>query len=363
MLVEGKNYRTIWDNSQSVFIIDQRWLPHRFVIEEIRTLEDMITAIRDMHLRGAPLIGIAGAYGMWLAAKQFRRTHELMAILSNAAETLIATRPTAINLKWAIDKQFYNASNCNSDSREQLLLESARRMADEDVETCKRIGEFGLEIIRDIYKDKQATINILTHCNAGWLATVDYGTATAPIYAAHKAGIPINVWVDETRPRNQGSKLTAWELLNQGIPHTIIADNAGGHLMQNNMVDIVLVGSDRTTAKGDVCNKIGTYLKALAAHDNNIPFYVALPTSTLDLRDDYETYIIPIEERDGDEVRYVEGLLDGEIVSVLVPPASSPTANPAFDVTPARLVDGLITELGTCKATFEDIRTLLLKRD
>ena len=316
----------------------------------------MATAIRDMHVRGAGLIGAAAAYGMYLAT--FER--DILA----AAEVLRATRPTAVNLSWAIDRQLHNISVAKSAGEShRIAFEIAEEIANEDADYCQRIGRHGVALIEKLSAKKDgAPVNILTHCNAGWLAFVDYGSATSPIYAAHDAGIPVHVWVDETRPRSQGSKLTAWELGEHGVPHTVIADNAGGHLMQHGKVDAVIVGTDRTTFTGDVANKIGTYLKALAANDNGIPFYVALPSSSFDwnIRDGVNE--IPIEERGAEEISHADGLHDGDHVEVRVTPESSPAANFGFDVTPRRLVTGLITERGICGANEQSIRYLFSER-
>jgi methylthioribose-1-phosphate isomerase len=363
MNVHGQHYRTIWtkdDDSHVVQIIDQRHLPHQFVIEDLATVDDVARAIKDMHVRGAGLIGATAGYGMYIAA--LHASHDeieaFMESLITAGEKLQATRPTAVNLEWAVKRQLAAIAAAGDDVEEKIetAFNTAQAIADEDADFCRRIGEHGLSIIQDISRRKQADpVNILTHCNAGWLAFVDYGTATAPIYAAHDRGLNVHVWVDETRPRNQGARLTAWELGQHGVPHTIIADNVGGHLMQHGLVDLVIIGTDRTTYTGDVANKIGTYLKALAAKDNGIPFYVALPSSTFDweMRDGVRE--IPIEQRDATEVRYINGLHEGEIKSVLLTPEDSPAANYAFDVTPARLVTGLITERGICPASEEEV--------
>ena len=369
-----------------VRLIDQRFLPHRFVIEEVRTVEQMATAIREMHVRGAGLIGASAGYGMYLAAlaengasrtgncpteKETARSagateEEFRRRMREAAELLKASRPTAVNLAWAVERVLRAISE-NSGTRRRVSLQEkidlARRMAeeiaDEDAEACRMIGEHGVTLIEEAAarKNEGEAVNVLTHCNAGWLAFVDHGSALSPVYAAHDRGIPVHVWVDETRPRNQGSKLTAWELAGHGVPHTIIADNAAGHLMQRGDVDLVLVGSDRTTRSGDVANKIGTYLKALAAHDNGVPFYAALPSSSIDwsLRDGTQ---IPIEQRGADELKRVEGWHDGQLVEVAVSPEKSPAANYGFDVTPRRLVTGLITERGICKAEEQSILKL-----
>jgi methylthioribose-1-phosphate isomerase len=350
--VRGRHYRTIWPKAEDervIQLIDQRFLPHRFVIEEVRTVSEMAVAIREMHVRGAGLIGAAAGYGMYLATFE----PDLVA----AADQLRATRPTAVNLAWAIDRQLRNIHAAGSaQEKQRAAFETAREIANEDAEHCRRIGEHGVKLIRRLSESKGgAPVNILTHCNAGWLAFVDYGSATSPIYAAHDAGVPVHVWVDETRPRSQGSKLTAWELGEHGVPHTVIADNAGGHLMQRGKVDAVMVGTDRTTYTGDVANKIGTYLKALAAKDNDIPFYVALPSSSFDwnLRDGVKD--IPIEERGAEEVSHADGFHAGAHVEVRVTPESSPAANFGFDVTPRQLVTRLITERGICEANEQSI--------
>jgi methylthioribose-1-phosphate isomerase len=365
MNVQGRHFRTIWKDGQGrpcVSIIDQRQLPHRFVIEELATVGQVAVAIRDMHVRGAGLIGATAGYGMAIAAST--APDELDAFLKQAAETLIATRPTAVNLAWAVERQLGEISKAVS--REEKIASAWRtagEIADEDADWCRRIGLHGVELIRSLSRQKGgAPVNVLTHCNAGWLAFVDHGSATAPVYAAHDEGLAVHVWVDETRPRSQGAKLTAWELGEHGVPHTLIADNTGGHLMQHGMVDMVIVGTDRTTRCGDVANKIGTYLKALAAMDNGVPFYVALPSSTFDwsMRDGLRE--IPIEQRGGDEVKFAEGWLEGNLAEVLVAPATSPAANFGFDVTPARLITGLITERGICPASEEGILGLFPER-
>ena len=359
MNVRGQHYRTIWPkigDDRVIQLIDQRFLPHQFVIEEVRTVEEMAAAIREMHVRGAGLIGAAAGYGMYLATFE----NDLMA----AAEKLKATRPTAVNLAWAIERQLCDIGAAKTDEeKRRIAFQTAQKIADEDAEHCRRIGEHGVELIRRLSEKKGGTpVNILTHCNAGWLAFVDHGSATAPIYAAHDAGIPVHVWVDETRPRSQGSKLTAWELGEHGVPHTVIADNAGGHLMQHGKVDAVMVGTDRTTYTGDVANKIGTYLKALAAKDNAVPFYVALPSSSFDwnIRDGLTE--IPIEERGSEEVSYADGWHEGEQVEVRVTPENSAAANFGFDVTPRQLVTGLITERGICEANEQSILGLFPER-
>jgi methylthioribose-1-phosphate isomerase len=358
--VNGQHFRTIWlkpDDETVVRLIDQRLLPHRFVIEDVRTVEQMATAIREMHVRGAGLIGASAGYGMYLAAIE-AAPGKLDEQLIRAAAQLKATRPTAVNLSWAVERQLRNiAGGKNAKEKVALALGTARSIADEDAEHCRLIGQHGLELIRQLARKKAGKpVNVLTHCNAGWLAFVDYGSATAPIYAAHDSGLPLHVWVAETRPRNQGSKLTAWELGEHRVQHTIIADSAAGHLMQRGAVDLVIVGTDRTTSTGDVANKIGTYLKALAAKDNNVPFYVALPSSSFDwkLRDGLKE--IPIEERSADEVKQADGWFEGQHVEVRVAPERSPAANYGFDVTPAHLVTGLITERGVCEANEKSIR-------
>jgi methylthioribose-1-phosphate isomerase len=355
MNVHGRHYRTIWPKpgeERVIQLIDQRALPHRFVIEEVRTVTEMAAAIREMHVRGAGLIGAAAAYGMYLATFE--------SDLGAAAEQLRATRPTAVNLAWAIDRQLDAIAGANSpEERQGTAYRTAQQIADEDAEYCRRIGEHGLKLIRGLSEKKGGgPVNVLTHCNAGWLAFVDYGSAASPLYAAHDSGIPVHVWVDETRPRSQGSKLTAWELGEHGVPHTIIADNAGGHLMQRGKVDAVIVGTDRTTYTGDVANKIGTYLKALAAKDNGVPFYVALPSSSFDWNIRNGVTEIPIEERGSEEVSHADGLHGGAHVEVRVAPEGSPAANYGFDVTPRQLVTGLITERGICEANEQSILKL-----
>jgi len=363
MNVNGIHYRTIWprkDDQQVIEIIDQRFLPHRFVIEALKTVGDFVAAIRDMHVRGAGLIGATAAYGIYCAALHAPRKNP-EAYVEEAARKILDTRPTAKNLSWALHRQLTAIAGVSDrEERIQKAYETASRIADEDADFCRRIGEHGLGLIKDISIRKNgAPVNILTHCNAGWLAFVDYGSATAPIYAAHRENIPVHVWVDETRPWNQGAKLTAWEMFQENIAHTLIADNTGGHLMQHSMVDLVIVGSDRTTRTGDVANKIGTYLKALAAKDNNVPFYVALPSSTIDweLRDGLRE--IPIEKRSGDEVKYITGLSpENKLTRVLCSLAETPASNYAFDVTPARLVSGIITERGIAAASEESLLQL-----
>ncbi|MBZ9696780.1 MULTISPECIES: S-methyl-5-thioribose-1-phosphate isomerase [unclassified Mesorhizobium] len=363
MNVGDRHFRTIWlsDDGRSVEIIDQRWLPHEFRIEKLVTVAAIATAIRDMWVRGAPLIGVTAAYGVAMQMTDDASDEALDTVW----EILHDTRPTAINLRWALDEMRRFLRPLPLGERAAAAYRRANEIADEDVGLNRAIGENGLAIIKDIAARKQPgeTVNILTHCNAGWLATVDYGTATSPIYLAVEAGIPVHVYVDETRPRNQGAQLTAWEMAGHGVPHTLIVDNAGGHLMQRGAIDMVIVGTDRTTADGDVCNKIGTYLKALAAADNDVPFYVALPSPTIDWMVGDGLAEIPIEERSGDEVSLVWGkTASGEIAQVRVSPEATPAANPAFDVTPARLVTGLITERGIAKASREGLKAMFPER-
>ena len=351
MIVGGKHYRTIWLNADgwSVEIIDQTKLPHAFETATLRNLAEIADAIRDMLVRGAPLIGATAAYGMALAMREDASD----AAMERAYAMLHSTRPTAINLKWALEEMAKALKPLGSQARADAAYKRAAEVADEDVEINKSIGRHGLELIKPIAARKKPgePVNILTHCNAGWLATVDWGTATAPIYLAHDAGISVHVWVDETRPRNQGASLTAWELGHHGVPHTVIPDNTGGHLMQHGLVDMVIVGSDRTTASGDVCNKIGTYLKALAAHANGVPFYVALPSPTIDFSVNDGIVQIPIEQRSGEEVTKMTGrTADGRIETIEIVAPGSPVANYAFDVTPAKYVTGLITERGIVAA-------------
>jgi methylthioribose-1-phosphate isomerase len=362
MRVDSKTFRSIWVEADgwTIGAIDQRRLPHEFVIAKLTTCEAATDAIRSMLVRGAPLIGATAAYGMALAM----RADPSDASLSRACADLIATRPTAINLKWACDEMRKALSPLSPSARVTAAYQRAGEIADEDVAINQAIGRHGLALIEAIAPRKKPgeAINILTHCNAGWLATVDWGTATAPIYLAHDAGLKIHVWVDETRPRNQGASLTAWELSHHGVAHTVIADNTGGHLMQHGLVDLVITGTDRVTANGDVCNKIGTYLKALAAHDNGVPFYVALPSPTIDFSIDDGGHI-PIEQRAADEVATMTGRTrDGRIETVRIVPDGTPVANYAFDVTPARLVSGLITERGVLSAEREALATAFGER-
>ena len=359
MNIDGTPYRTIWlsDDGWTVEIIDQTRLPHRFEIVSLTSLEEAAHAIRAMLVRGAPLIGATAAYGMALAMRE----EPSDAGLEEASRVLMATRPTAVNLRWAIDDMMARLRNQPSDVRADIAYARAAEVCDEDVAICSAIGDHGLALIQEAFDNASGggPVNILTHCNAGWLATVDWGTALAPIYKAHDLGIPVHVWADETRPRNQGAALTAWELGRHGVSHAVIADNAGGHLMQHNLVDLCITGTDRTTAAGDVANKIGTYLKALAARDNEVPFYVALPSPTIDWTISDGVRDIPIEERDGTEVTHISGKSStGEVISVQLTPDGSSAGNYAFDVTPSRLVSGLITERGVCPASPEGLAGL-----
>ena len=362
MNVDGRPYRTIWlaEDGETVQIIDQTHLPYNFVVRRLTTYQEVALAISTMQVRGAPLLGATAAYGMCLAARQ----DDSDEALAQAYDHLISTRPTAVNLRWALDEMRAKLMSLEPADRMEAAYNRAAVICDEDVENCRAIGEHGVGLIREAFKNngKSQPVQIMTHCNAGWLATVDWGTATAPIYLAHDEGIPVHVWVDETRPRNQGAGLTAWELGGHGIEHTVIVDNAGGHLMKQGRVDFLITGTDRTTATGVVANKIGTYLKALAAVDNDVPFYVALPGPTIDwnISDGNE---IPLEERDQEEVKTVTGLTEaGNVETVCVMPAESTAANFSFDVTPARLVTGLITERGICDASAEGLLNLYPER-
>ena len=356
MKIEGKEYRTIWfdDKNKIVKIIDQTKLPHQFIIKDLKTVTDAINAIKTMEVRGAPLIGATAAYGLVLAILK----NNDQSFLKKSSEDLINSRPTAINLKWAIDRMMKKLSGINSNEILNLAINEAKEICEEDVKFCENIGLNGLNIIEEIYNKKKDTVNILTHCNAGWLATINWGTATSPIYHAHKKGIKVHVWVDETRPRNQGANLTSYEFNEEGVPNTIIADNTGGILMQRGEVDMCIVGTDRTLSTGDVANKIGTYLKALAANDNNVPFYVALPSSTIDWNiKDFKD--IPIEERDTEELSHVEGLDENnKVKKVLIYPKKSKALNLAFDITPAKYITGLITEKGVCEASEQGLKKL-----
>jgi methylthioribose-1-phosphate isomerase len=353
MMVDGKQTRPIWlaEDLQTVKIIDQRHLPHKFVVADLKTADDAVSAIQNMCVR------VTAAYGVFLAVLEAEGDVDF---LTTACRKIKAARPTAVNLIWSVDRVITAVSKVDSSAKKiETARSEAEKIAEEEVLNCKKIGEHGATLIDQISRQKTGEpVNILTHCNAGWLACVEYGTATAPIYTAFDRGIDLHVWVDETRPVNQGARLTAWELGKHGVKHTVITDNAGGHLMQHGMVDLVIVGTDRTTYTGDVANKIGTYLKALAARDNNVPFYVALPSSTFDwsLRDGVKE--IPIEKREADEIRYVQGWDGHSLRSVLVPPPESPAANYVFDITPAKLITGFITERGICRATEKDIRIL-----
>lgn len=362
MKIDGKAYRTIWlaPDGWSVEIIDQTRLPHELVIVALKSAEDAARAILTMQVRGAPLIGATAAYGLAMAIREDASDEAI----DKAIAFLAKQRPTAVNLRWALEEMRKAVQNLPREERVAAAYARAAALCDEDVETCRMIGVHGLDIIKEIAASKPpgARVEVLTHCNAGWLACVDWGTATSPIYQAHDAGIPVHVWVDETRPRNQGASLTAYELGRHGVPHTILVDNAGGHMMQHGGVDLVIVGTDRVAANGDVANKIGTYLKALAARDNEVPFYVALPHSTIDW-DVADGFQIPIEERSGDEVLKMLGRLpDGRVVTVEIAAPGSPAGNPAFDVTPARLVTGFITERGVCPATHEGLLSLYPER-
>ncbi len=349
-----KPLRPIWQDNDpdSVKIIDQRLLPHRFSVIDLKSVDDVIYAIREMCVRGAPLIGVTAAYGVYLATLSLPDNPAGDDFINGECVRLKAARPTAVNLAWAAERVLQKVLSASGiRNKIEAARNEAGKIAEEEVDNCRSIGLHGLKIIEEISRRKAGkTVNILTHCNAGWLACIEYGTATAPIYAAYDKGLDIHVWVDETRPLNQGARLTAWELGQRGVKHTVITDNTGGHLMQHCLVDLVIVGSDRTTSTGDVANKIGTYLKALAAKDNDIPFYVALPSSTFDWNLSDGIKEIPIETRNPDEVRYVQGLDKDVLRSILISPADSPAANFAFDVTPARLVTGYITERGICNA-------------
>ena len=356
MHINGKAFRTIWfdEIDQAVKIIDQTKLPHKFELKNLKTVKDAINAIKTMEVRGAPLIGATAAYGVVLAIMEKNDPK----FIKTSCENLVKSRPTAINLKWAVNRMLKKLLAASHNEVLKIALEEAQLICEEDVKFCENIGLNGLKIIEEIYNKKKDTVNILTHCNAGWLATIDWGTATSPIYHAHKKGIKVHVWVDETRPRNQGASLTSYELNEEGVPNTIIADNTGGILMQRGEVDMCIVGTDRTIATGDVVNKIGTYLKALAAKDNNVPFYVALPSSTIDWETkDFKD--IPIEERNSEELSHVEGLDENNNVKkILIYPKKSKAMNLAFDVTPAKYVTGLITEKGVCEASSEGLKGL-----
>lgn len=362
MKIDGQSFRTIWPNAakDSVSILDQTKFPHKFEHLELNSLEDAAIAISSMQVRGAPLVGATAAYGLALAIKENSSESHIIA----SAKVLGDTRPTAVNLQWALDRMLSHLLPLDPSIRNEEAWAEAARICDEDVENNSAIGDHGLALIENIASNKPEgdCVNILTHCNAGWLATVDWGTATSPIYKAFNKGIAVHVYVSETRPRNQGAYLTAWELGRHGVPHTLVVDNAGGHLLQHDKIDLVIVGSDRTTNQGDVCNKIGTYLKALAAFDNNVPFYVAVPTSSIDFAIEDGLKEITIEERSGDEVKYISGLSDkGDINEIRISPDNTPASNPAFDVTPGRLVTALITEEGIFDATPEGLNLLKQK--
>ncbi len=361
MKVAGQALLPLRAESQrsAVVVIDQRLLPHRLHTERLQTVQAVVTAIRDMWVRGAPLIGATAAYGLALQCNADASDDAL----ETAALKLRESRPTAVNLMWALDRMLALLRPAAPGARRQLAWDAADAIAEEDVRVNEAIGHHGLALLQAVALRKPGPVNVLTHCNAGWLATVDWGTATSPIYQAHAAGIDVHVWVDETRPRNQGASLTAWELAQAGVPHTLVADNAGGHLMQRGQVDLCIVGCDRVTARGDVCNKIGTYLKALAAFDNGVPFYVAMPTSTLDMKLHDGLAQIPIEERSAREVTHLHGrTAAGDVVEVCIAPEGTRAANPAFDVTPARLVSGLITERGLVAADETALRALMEKQ-
>ena len=363
MKVNGKHEHTIWVNKNDetlIQVFDQRFFPHKIEVFNIKTSEDAAFAIKEMVVRGAPAIGVTAAYGMYLGCIEAKEQERPKEYLAEVATKLNATRPTAVNLAWAVNEQLNALNKIKAiDDKISVAFQVANQIKQDDIEICENIGKFGVELIKTISDKKNGEpVNVLTHCNAGWLATVDWGTATSPIYHAQKEGVKVHVWVDETRPRNQGASLTAFELNEQKVPHTLINDNTGGHLMQHGLVDIVIVGTDRTAGNGDVANKIGTYLKALAANDNNVPFYVGLPSSTLDCTTMDGVKDIPIETRDENEVKYIQGKVDGEIKSVLICPEDTPALNYGFDVTPAKYVTGLITERGICEASEEGIRGL-----
>ena len=358
MRVKGKNYKSIWldRKKEAVIAIDQRLLPHQFKLLFLKNIKDIKKAIKEMVVRGAPLIGVTAAYGIYLSMKKDPSDKNL----NYSINFLKNARPTAVNLSWALEFMKKKLIDVEISNRSNESMKIAEEISDNDIKCCKKIAENGLKIIRNIKKKKKnKTINILTHCNAGWLATVDWGTALSPIFLAHRKKIKIHVWVDETRPRNQGSSLTAWELLQEKIPHTIITDNAGGHIMQHGMVDMCITGSDRTTANGDVCNKIGTYLKALSAHDNNIPFYVALPSSTIDLKSKNYLKDVPIEERNPNELTHINGLdSKGKKIQIRITPKGSKVSNYSFDVTPAKYITRLITEKGIHRPTKNEIKKI-----
>ena len=357
MLVEGKKLTTIWldYNESLVKIIDQRLLPHKLKIINLNSLSDAVYAIKEMQVRGAPLIGVTAAYGLFLASKN----NADIEYLYKSGQELKNTRPTAVNLSWAVDKIMKKVREIDKNNRSEIILQLANKIREEDIVACSNIGDNGLELLESIYSKKKSTVNVLTHCNAGWLATVDWGTALSPIFKANNKGIPIHVWVDETRPRNQGFNLTAWELMNENIPNSLIVDNAGGHLMQKGMVDVCITGTDRTSLNGDVCNKIGTYLKALAAYDNNIPFYVAAPISSIDFNIKNGLRDIPIEERDAEEVSSMYGSdNEGNIKKINIIPNDAQCKNYAFDVTPSKYITKIITKKKNVNANIDSILSL-----
>ena len=358
MKVNNKNMQTIWmdNNSENIKIIDQRLLPFELKIQELNSLKDVIFAIKEMQVRGAPLIGVTASYGMYLSSKIDSSYENLI----KTGEELINTRPTAVNIEWAVKKILNKIKNQSKEKNTDTILNLANQIRQDDINACNNIGNNGFELLNEIYDKKKDKVNVLTHCNAGWLATVDWGTALAPVYKAHRKGIPLHIWVDETRPRNQGLNLTAWELMNEGIPCSLVVDNTGGHLMQNKMVDVCITGTDRTTATGDVCNKIGTYLKALAAKENNIPFYVAAPISSIDFSMNDGINQVPIEVRDSEEISYMTGLdKEGKITKIRTTPTNSISVNYAFDVTPAKFINKIITEKKVVDATKNSILSLL----
>jgi len=362
MKIQNTHYHTIWvskNDSQIIQVIDQRFLPFQFIIQDLKTAADVYKAIKEMWVRGAPLIGVTAAYGMYLGLIEVKNKKKSEQAIKTFADTLKSARPTAVNLQYAVNLILNGIKSLNTlNDKIDKAFELANQLKKKEIENCRLIGTFGLPLIEKISQQKKGeTVNILTHCNAGWLACIDYGTATAPIYMAHQKGIKIHVWVDETRPRNQGARLTAYELAQEGVPHTVITDNTGGLLMQKGMVDMVMVGSDRTTANGDVANKIGTYLKALAAFDNHIPFYVALPLSSIDWEMDDGKDIV-IEEREQDEINYVEGWHENKITKIRITPEKNKAVNYGFDITPAKYVTALITEKGICKANKQDMEKL-----
>ena len=357
MLVKDKHLTTIWyeKKTDKVKIIDQRLIPFELKIIELNTVDEVCFAIKEMQVRGAPLIGVTAAFGMYIASKE----NSNLDFLQEASKKINATRPTAVNLSWALNEVMTKIADLEEDQTSEKILDIANKIRQDDIDNCKKIGEHGCELIKKIYEMKNKPVNILTHCNAGWLATVDWGTALAPVFVANKNNIPVHVWVDETRPRNQGFSLTAWELINENIPNSLIVDNVGGHLMQHNKIDICITGTDRTASNGDVCNKIGTYLKALAAYDNNIPFYVSAPISSIDFNIENGVRDIPIEERDSEEVSHISGLDENnKLKKIKIVPEGSSCTNFAFDVTPAKYITKLITEKGIIDANYQSINSL-----